>query len=257
MSEMTPWSREWKEQQLYELYELWKVCEGCPLSQTRKNVVFGMGNPDARLLFIGEGPGEEEDETGLPFQGQSGELLQALVDKAGIKWEEVYVTNIVGCRPTDDKGKNRDPSTVERDTCMPRVHEIIYLVDPWIIVPIGKVALKALAKGRDWAITEHHGLVFSSPHVSFKMMGDRNSVEIRGRLFPRKDPEKREVHLEYDMIPILHPSYLLREDSYDAEKQGYQSDGLTHKTFMDLKRIRQCIEALEKEYATIPKFERR
>jgi uracil-DNA glycosylase family 4 len=257
MSEFAPWSKEWKGEQLYLLYELWKDCQACLLSQTRQNVVFGMGNPNAKLMFIGEGPGESEDESGLPFQGPAGELLQSLVKKAGLDWDDAYVTNIVGCRPLDDKQKNRDPSTVERDACLPRVHEIIYLVDPWIVVPVGKAALKALAKGRDWAITEHHGLVFSSPNVSYKLTGDRNSLEIKGRLFPRKDTEKREVQLEYDMIPILHPSYLLREDSYNTAKKEYSSDGLTHRTFKDLKRIRESIDALEKEYAALPKFERK
>jgi len=257
MSELTPWSKEWKDQRLFELFEQWQVCEGCLLSQTRTNVVFGMGNPDARVLLIGEGPGEEEDRTGQPFQGPSGDLLQALVGKAGLKWDDIYLTNLVGCRPTDDKGKNRDPSVLERDTCMPRVQEIIYLVDPWIVVPVGKVALKALAKGRDWAITEHHGRTFSSPHVSFKMTGDRNSAEIPGRVFPRKDPDKREVHLEYDMIPILHPSYLLREDSYNADKKEYSTDGVTYQTFKDLKHIRLTLAALEKAYAEVPSFTRR
>jgi len=257
VSELKPWSREWKEAQLFAYYEQWKNCVECPLSQARENVVFGMGNPDAKLLLIGEGPGEEEDAEGEPFCGTSGKLLRGLVQNAGLKWEDLYVTNLVGCRPTDDKGKNRDPSTTERDACQPRVHQIIYVVDPLIVVPVGKAALKALARGRDWAITEHRGVVFSSPHVSAKLTGDRNSVEIPGHIFPRKDTEKREVCLEYDMIPILHPAYLLREDSYDEKTMKFPPDGVTHRTFEDLKRIKKMLNALEKEYASIPRFERK
>jgi uracil-DNA glycosylase family 4 len=255
--ELVPWSREWKDEQLFQVYEGWKGCLACPLSTTRTNVVFGTGNPDAKLLFIGEGPGEEEDSSGEPFCGVSGQLLRSLLQNAGIRWDDIYVTNLVGCRPTDDKGKNRDPSVLERDACMPRLHQIIYIVDPWIVVPVGKTSLKALARGRDWAITEHRGVVFSSPDVSVKLTGDRNGVEVPGHIFPRKDTEKREVHLEYDMIPILHPAYLLREDSYDEENKKFPSDGVTQRTFEDLKHIKKYLTALEKEYASVPRFERK
>lgn len=254
---MNPWSREWKEEQLYALWEDWKSCQGCPLAQTRKNVVFGVGNPDAQVLLIGEGPGEEEDQKGVPFCGPSGGLLQALCNNAGLSWDEIYVTNITGCRPTDDQGKNRDPSTIERDACLPRVHQIVYIVDPLIVVPVGKAALKALAKGRDWSILEEKGNVFSSPDVSERLTGDRNGLRIKGHVFPRKDPEKREVHLEYDMIPILHPSYLLRQDSYDEKTRRFPPDGVTQRTFEDLKHIKRYVTLLEKEYNSIPKFERR
>lgn len=256
MSGPKPWSREWKEAQLYQIFQEWENCQACPLSTTRTNLVFGMGSPDARLMLIGEGPGEEEDESGEPFCGSSGQLLRALLKNSGFKWEELYVTNVVCCRPTDDKGKNRDPSTVERDACLRRVHQLIYIIDPWIIIPVGKIALKALARGRDWAITENHGIVFSSPKSSAKITGDRNSAEIPGHIFPQKDVDKKEVHLEYDMIPILHPAYLLREDSYDEKNKAFPTDGVTQRTFEDLKRIRKYLAALEKEYALIPKFER-
>lgn len=253
-AELVPWSPEWKEEKLFQLYEQWKDCAGCPLSTTRTNVVFGIGNADAKLMFIGEGPGEEEDQKGEPFCGASGQLFRALLEKARIPIKDVYITNIVGCRPVDDKGKNRDPSTTERDACLPRVHEIIYIIDPWFIVPVGKVSLKALAKGRDWGVVENRGRVFSSPHASSRLVGDRNSAEIKGRVFPRKDVDKREVTLEYDLIPILHPAYLLREDSYDEKNQRFPPDGITQKTFEDLKKIKKFLMALEEEYASVPQF---
>jgi DNA polymerase len=251
-----PWSREWKEEQLALLYDQWKDCEACPLHASRTNVVFGMGNPDAKLLLVGEGPGEEEDATGEPFCGVSGQLLRGLMNNTKILWKDVYVTNIVGCRPVDDGGKNREPSVKERDACISRVHQIIYIVDPWIVMPVGKAALKALAKGRDWAITDSRGQVFSSPHQSAKVTGDKNGLEVTGHMFPRNDLEHKKVHLEYDMVPILHPSYLLREDSYDAETKKFQPDGLTQKTFEDLKRVKRFLTSLEEAYASIPKFDR-
>lgn len=257
MSELKPWSKEWKEDQLFLIYEEWKNCTRCPLSETRRSVVFGTGNPDAKLLLVGEGPGEEEDDEGVPFCGVSGQLLRSLLSAAGIKWEDVYVTNLVSCRPTDSTGKNRDPSIIERNACLPRLHQIIYIVDPWIVVPVGKVSLKALARGRDWAITENRGTVFSSPAASAKLTGDRNSAEIPGHVFPRRDNEKREVHLEYDMVPILHPSFLLREDSYDEKNNKFPPDGVTQRTYEDLKQIKKYLTALEKEYASIPRFERK
>jgi uracil-DNA glycosylase family 4 len=252
-----PWSREWKEQKLYQLYEEWKNCTSCPLSKTRNEVVFGAGNPDAHLLLISEGPGEEEDATGEPFCGKSGQLLRALITNAGLSWNNLYVTNVVGCRPTDEQGANRDPSTGERDACMPRVNQILYIVDPWIVVPVGRAALKALAKGRDWAITEQHGKVFSSPAPAYRYTGDSNSADIPGKVFPKRDDAKKEVNLEYDLIPILHPSYLLREDDIDPAKGKFPSDGLTQRTFEDIKDIRRFLLTLEKEYNKIPNFERK
>jgi len=253
-SSLVPWTPEWKEEKLFHLYEQWKHCDSCPISQVRNNIVFGMGNADARIMFIGEAPGEEEDKQGEPFCGASGQLFRALLEQARISWKDIYVTNVISCRPVDENGKNRDPSIAERNACLPRVHEIIYIVDPWFIVPVGKIALKALAKGRDWGILEHRSRVFSAPHASARLVGDRNSAEIQGRVFPRKDTEKRVVNLEYDLIPILHPAYLLREDSYDEKKKRFPSDGITQKTFEDLKKIKKYLLSLEEEYTSVPRF---
>jgi DNA polymerase len=92
---MEPWSREWKEEELRLLAERWKDCDACPLFEGREHVVFGQGNPDARILFVGEAPGEDEDKTGTAFIGESGNLLKALVTKAGLDWDDLFITNIV------------------------------------------------------------------------------------------------------------------------------------------------------------------
>ena len=231
---MEPWTPEWKEEQLRVMAEKWSVCDGCQLADTRENVVFGTGNPDADILFCGEAPGEDEDKTGLPFVGESGSLFKALMIQAGIVWDDVYVTNVVACKPPP----KRDPITAERDACMGRVQAIIYTVDPLIVVPVGKFALKALAKGREWAITENHGVLFSSPHPSMKYTGDRNSMEVPGEIFPRTGDDKKKYTLEYEMIPILHPSFLLREDSFDRKNKRFQPGGWAEQTLTHLKHIK-------------------
>lgn len=248
---MEKWTAKWKEDELRQLAKQWKDCDECPLSEGRNNTVFGCGNPDAKVMLIGEAPGGDEDSTGTPFIGESGSLLKALLKKAGIDWDDIFVTNIVACRPP----KNRDPTTAERDACLSRVHTIIYLIDPWVVVPVGKFALKALAKGRDWAITESHGVVFSSPHPTVKYIGDCNGLEISGRVFPRTGDDKKKHMLEYEMFPILHPAYLLREDGFDIEKKNkFQPGGWTHLTLADLVLLKKYVDALQKEYSKVPQL---
>lgn len=249
---MLIWSAEWKQSQLDLLQEQWQDCGDCSLSQARNYVVFGDGNPDADILFIGEAPGKDEDKSGRPFVGEGGKLFNALLTLAKLSRGSVYVANMVGCRPPD----NRDPNSAERDACLPRLFEIIYLVDPLLIVPVGKFALKSLAKGRDWGITTEHGKVFSSPNPAHKLTGDRNSMEVPGRVFPRTADDKKKHHLEYDMIPIVHPAFILREDSFDTENKKFQKGGWAEKTLADLKFIVQYVESLKKHYESIPQFTR-
>lgn len=250
---MEPWSREWKDDQLHQLYEQWEDCQSCPLSEGRTNVVFGAGDSDADILFCGEAPGPNEDAEGLPFVGRSGKLFDAILRAVGLTREEVYITNVVGCHPPD----NRDPTVQERNTCLPRVHEIIYLVDPLLVVPVGKFALKSLAKGRDWGITSERGKVFSTPSTPFRVTGDKNSLEIPGRMFPRKGDDKLEVNLEYDMIPLLHPSYILREDNFDEKTNTFEEGGLLEKTVSNLTTAVQYVREMRDSYQKFtPVFER-
>lgn len=247
---MEPWTPEWKQHQLDLLYDAWKNCQGCPLHQTRKNVVFGEGNPDADILFIGEAPGEQEDKKGQPFIGDAGKLFNSMWCGAlRQSREDIYVTNIVGCRPP----KNRDPIAVEKDACISRVHEIIYLVDPLLVVAIGKYALNALAGGRAWGIEKQHGRMFSSPHPTVKVGGERNGVEIPGRVFPRKESDKSVHTLEYDVVPIFHTSYILRTDSYDPEANEFPKGGVAHQTLDDLEAVIDRVEQLKQEYQDIPR----
>ncbi|MBO8129654.1 MAG: uracil-DNA glycosylase [Peptococcaceae bacterium] len=115
-------------------------CCRCGLSQGRTNLVFGEGNPHAKLMFIGEGPGADEDRQGRPFVGAAGQLLDKILAAAGISREEVYIGNIVKCRPPG----NRVPTREEADQCLPWLYRQIALVSPRIIVLLGSTALKYL-----------------------------------------------------------------------------------------------------------------
>jgi uracil-DNA glycosylase family 4 len=210
-------------------------------------MAFGEGNLDAKIMFIGEGPGEDEDKEGRPFVGRSGKLLTAMLGSSGLSRENVFLDNIVICRPSED----RNPLSSEKDACLARLYEMIYLVDPLVIVATGKVALETLA-GRSWSIETEHGNLFSTPHPDVRVAGERNGVSIPGRIFPRKGGvNKKEFTLEYDMIPIFHPSYILRKDSYDEKKNEFSQGGVAHKTMEDLGTVINRVKQLEKDYFSI------
>ncbi|MRT92512.1 uracil-DNA glycosylase [Ancylomarina sp. 16SWW S1-10-2] len=117
------------------------VCEKCPLSQTRNNVVFGNGNPNAEIMLIAEGPGYYEDKSGIVFQGKSGELLDKILTASGFSRDEhIFISNIVKCRPPD----NRQPNDTEKAACLPYLYQQIELVNPKIIILLGATALKEL-----------------------------------------------------------------------------------------------------------------
>jgi len=216
-----PWSVEWKAQRLEDLYLQWKDCQKCQLCKGRTNVVFGDGHPDADIMLIGAGPGANEDKNGYPFVGDSGALLRSMISGVELKWEDLYVTNVVGCLTPND----RDPTKEERAACTPRLHEIIYIVDPLLIIPIGKYTLNALVGGRSWGIESEQGKLFSSPSPMYRVAGERNGAEIPGRAFPMKGNDKFIRRLEYDVIPIFQPSYILKTDSFDTHTQSFAAGG--------------------------------
>ncbi len=117
-------------------------CTRCRLHERRTTVVFGDGNPDAELMFIGEGPGQHEDEQGLPFVGRSGQLLSTLLERVGLSRPEVYIANVVKCRPPG----NRDPREDEIASCKGYLVEQIKLVDPAAVVTLGNFSTKLLLK---------------------------------------------------------------------------------------------------------------
>lgn len=116
-------------------------CTKCPLHQTRNNVVFGNGNPNAAVMLIAEAPGYYEDKSGIVFQGKSGELLDKILAASGFnRKEHIYISNIVKCRPPS----NRQPSDIEKAACLPYLYRQIELIDPKIIILLGATALKGL-----------------------------------------------------------------------------------------------------------------
>ena len=131
-------------------------CTGCGLSQTRTNVVFGVGPTDAEVMFVGEGPGQQEDLRGEPFVGPAGQLLDEMLLIIDLGRHNCYITNIVKCRPPG----NRDPLETEQDACMPFLQQQLQLVRPKILVCLGRIAAKRLINP-DFRITREHGLWFS------------------------------------------------------------------------------------------------
>lgn len=129
-----------------------KTCTRCGLCETRKNVVFGVGNRHADILFVGEGPGEQEDLQGQPFVGPAGQLLDDMLSIIDLDRSKCYIANIVKCRPP----RNRDPLETEQEACIGYLREQISLIHPKIIVCLGRIAAKALIR-EDYRITKEHG----------------------------------------------------------------------------------------------------
>ena len=159
-----------------ELEEVVKQCRKCRLCETRKNVVFGVGNREADIMFIGEGPGADEDAQGEPFVGKAGKLMNMAFDMLGVKREEVYIANIVKCRPPN----NRNPQDDEAENCLDYLRNQVILVKPKIIVLLGSVALKNVL-GKEYGITASRG----------------KWLERKGILY----------------MPTWHPAALLREEN--------------------------------------------
>jgi uracil-DNA glycosylase len=166
--------------QLVEVYEEASVCTKCPLSETRQSVVFGAGHADADLMFVGEAPGAEEDRQGLPFVGRAGGLLTELLKEIGMEREQVFICNLIKCRPPG----NRDPEPLEIESCHPYLERQVELIEPRVICTLGNFATKLLT-GNKQGITKVRG----TPQV--RMIGGRA------------------VHL----LPLFHPAAALRTPS--------------------------------------------
>lgn len=170
---------------LDEIYNSALKCKACPLGETRINLVFSDGSENASVMFIGEAPGQNEDETGIPFIGRAGKLLRSFLDEVGFKKEDYYIANTVKCRPP----KNRKPTPSEKSTCRHFLDEQIKLLNPKLIVLVGATALESFCDDKKLTITHARGNIF----------------EKDGRKF----------------FPIFHPSYLLRHHSLEAGTPRY------------------------------------
>ena len=186
-----------------DLRQMVLSCTQCPnLVSSRKNVVFGVGNESADLLFVGEAPGADEDEQGEPFVGKAGQLLTKIIETMGLKREDVYIANILKCRP-DTPGKrfgNRPPTTDEMDTCSPWLHRQIEFIQPKVIVALGKTAVEGLLE-QQVAITRFRGTW--------------------------------QTYRDIPLMPTFHPAYLLHKQSL-TEKRKIWEDMLSVMTKLNL-----------------------
>jgi DNA polymerase len=149
-------------------------CTKCPLAATRTQVVFGVGDPHADLVFVGEGPGAEEDRQGIPFVGRAGQLLTRLIEGIALRRDDVYICNVVKCRPPG----NRDPLPAEIDACRPYLEAQLDFLDPRVVVTLGNFATRLLLDTKE------------------------GITKLRGREFPYRDGAT--------LIPSLHPAAVLR-----------------------------------------------
>jgi DNA polymerase len=137
---------------LEELKEYCQNCQNCTLGRGRTNLVFGDGNPESPLMFVGEGPGQQEDEMGIPFVGRAGQLLDDMLSLIDLDRSKYYICNIVKCRPPE----NRDPMPEEQNACMPYLRQQVKLIRPKIIVCLGRIAAMKLIR-EDFKISREHG----------------------------------------------------------------------------------------------------
>lgn len=165
------------------LYEECIHCQKCGLAETRTNVVFGEGARDAEVMFIGEGPGEQEDRTGRPFVGRAGQLLDDMLAMIDLKREKVFIGNMVKCRPP----QNRDPLNIEQEACIGYLRNQVALLKPKIIVCLGRIAAMKLIK-EDFKITREHGQWLEKAGVWMMAMYHPSAL-LRD---PRKRPESFE-----------------------------------------------------------------
>ena len=177
-------------------------CRACELSSTRTNCVFGTGNKNARLMFIGEAPGQKEDESGIPFVGAAGKLLNKYLDAVGIPREDVYIANILKCRPP----KNRDPLPEEEDACIGYLREQVRLIRPKIIVCLGRIAAKAIIKEEILEIKAK----YAQPR--------RTRIEaVENEIIDEDLVERRNC-----VLTLTHAGYIKRQatDVYSAQRRG-------------------------------------
>jgi len=201
-----------KAELLAAIRERVRICVKCPhLASSRTQTVFGVGNPDAELMFIGEAPGVDEDKEGEPFVGRAGQLLTRIIETMGFARAEVYIANILKCRPNTPRGSfgNRPPTPVEMQTCRPYLVEQIDIIQPKVVVALGAAAVEGL-------------------------LGMRGTMrELRGRWH------------SYNEVPLMityHPAYLLRNQT-PAEKRKVWEDML-----QVLERLERPITERQRNY---------
>jgi DNA polymerase len=184
---MSPTAEERREK-LVELYKEVSACTKCPLAETRTKTVFGAGNANADLMFVGEAPGAEEDRRGLPFVGRAGQLLNQMLEGIGMSREDVFIANVLKSRPPG----NRDPQPLEIEACRPYLFEQVRLIEPRVVCTLGNFATKLLS---------------GSPAGITKVRGEPQVHELGG--------------CTVFLLPLFHPAAALRTP---AVKETLRSD---------------------------------
>jgi len=180
-------SAERRREQLVELYREVQDCTRCPLHETRTKAVFGAGNADADLMFVGEAPGAEEDRQGLPFVGRAGQLLNQMLGEIGLAREDVFIANVLKSRPPD----NRDPQPEEIAACEPYLWRQVGLIEPKVVCTLGNFATKLLS---------------GSPTGITKVRGAPQVHELGGRAV--------------FLLPLFHPAAALRTPRVKEQLRG-------------------------------------
>lgn len=169
-----------RREKLVSLYKEVQACNRCPLYETRTKVVFGAGNADADLMFVGEAPGAEEDRQGLPFVGRAGQLLNQMLEEIGLARDDVFIANVLKSRPPG----NRDPQPLEIEACKPYLFEQVRLIEPRVVCTLGNFSTKLLS---------------GSPTGITKVRGTPQVHELGGRTV--------------FLLPLFHPAAALRTPS--------------------------------------------
>jgi len=180
-------SAEERRAKLVELYKEVSACTRCPLHETRTKAVFGAGDADADLMFVGEAPGAEEDRQGLPFVGRAGQLLNQMLEEIGMSREDVFIANVLKSRPPG----NRDPQPLEIEACRPYLFEQVRLIEPKVVCTLGNFATKLLS-GSPAGITRVRG----APQV--RELGGRTVF----------------------LLPLFHPAAALRTPAVKETLRG-------------------------------------
>lgn len=180
-------------------------CTRCPLHKTRKNLVFGTGDPEANIMFVGEGPGRMEDERGQPFAGGPGKVLSNMIRHAGLRKDQVYVTNVVKCRPP----RNRDPNAQEVSKCSPFLAAQIHTVKPRVLVALGRFAANTLSRQKS-PLTMH----VLREHM-WEFENDHGTIPV---------------------IPTYHPAYILRHLKTKTASEKAAARELYRSVISDVRR---------------------
>lgn len=186
-----------KKTELEKIYQKCRDCKACPLYESRTNVVFGKGNPNSQILFIGEAPGRQEDEQGLPFVGASGKLLDKYLDAVDLSLDDIYIANILKCRPPN----NRDPKEEEEQACIGYLRSQLSVIQPKIIVCLGRISAYKIIKP-DFKITQEHGKWFKKGNYLMTAVYHPSAL--------LRDPRKRDDMMA-DFIEIKKKLQELKE----------------------------------------------